>query len=63
MHSDKVMNQPINIKGALQTLLSFGIGIGSTTKPRISSTQRGIKGFNMIGMNRGMCPKAKLWKG
>ncbi len=52
MHPHKIVNQPVPIQCPLQVPLGFGVSIRLPSKRRITAAQGGIKGFDMIGMNR-----------
>lgn len=51
MGSDKVVNNLVNVQGALQTFPAFGIGIRPPSEGTVAPPQRGILRLNMVGVN------------
>jgi hypothetical protein len=54
MNPDKVMDDPIDIQTLLEPFLVFGVGIGFPPIGGTASSQGGIKGFQVIGMDLGV---------
>ena len=54
MDPDKVMEDPVDIEALLEALFLFGVGVGFSAIGRTPPAQRGIEGFQMIGMDRGI---------
>ena len=52
MNPDKVMEDPVDIEALLEPFFLFGVGIGFSAIGCTPSAQGGIKGLQMIGMDR-----------
>src|SRR5215217_977579 len=58
MYPNKVMHNPVHISPFLESFCVLGIHVGTPAIGRTSSSQRGMEGFQMIGMH--LCGSNRL---
>ena len=51
VHADEIMHNPVHISPFLEASCLLGIHIGTSAIGRTTSSQRGMEGFQMIGMH------------
>src|SRR5215510_10519586 len=59
MHPDKIMHNPVDLQPFLESSGVLGIHIGAAAIGSTTSPQRGMEGFQMIGMN--LCSGKRLF--
>ena len=59
MNPDKVMEDPVDIEALLEALFLFGVGIGFSAIGGTPPAQGGIEGFQLIGMDLGVCNRRR----
>jgi hypothetical protein len=59
VHADEIMYNPVDIQPFLESSCLLGIPIGVPAIGRTPPSQRGMEGFQMIGMH--LCGGNRLW--
>jgi hypothetical protein len=62
MNPDKVREDPVAIEALLEPFFLFGVGSGFSAIGATPPAQGSIEGFQMMGMDRGVCNRCRgVW--